>query len=93
MTISCNKKGYTYTLSGVQILMILVFDQECRIISRSRVPKRHAEVSLFFLESRSTTPRFPCFLLSPKACKMAKKHGVRDRQDLNSSDIARKRCR
>jgi hypothetical protein len=34
-----------HTPSGVQILVIPVFDQECRNISLSRVTKRHAEVS------------------------------------------------
>jgi hypothetical protein len=36
--------GLRYTSFGVQILVILVFDQECKNISRSQVPKRHAEI-------------------------------------------------
>jgi hypothetical protein len=41
------------TPSGVQILGILVFDQECRNISHSRVLKRRAKVSPFSPESPS----------------------------------------
>jgi hypothetical protein len=47
------KVASSCTPSGVQILVILVFDQECRNISRSRVLKRRAVISPFSPESRS----------------------------------------
>jgi hypothetical protein len=43
----------TITPSCVQILVILLFDQKCRNISHSRVPKRRAEVSPFSPKSQS----------------------------------------